>query len=159
MALPTAAPVTIELASAGGSSTFGIGTIITVMMISRAGSPGRPNTALNRVGFFSGQPHQRQVIHDVRYLPRYEMELHERSVEIARADLAERLQSVHAASALLASSSISSGEASFASGTTPSTAASCTDDRARRKGCQAAIQGAPAHAETCLWFRPGEQRT
>jgi hypothetical protein len=38
--------------------------------------------------------HEQLVIHGVRYLPRYEMELHERSVEIPRADLAERLQSV-----------------------------------------------------------------
>src|SRR5262249_48429615 len=38
--------------------------------------------------------HEQLVIHGVRYLPRYEMELHERSVEIIRADLAERLQSV-----------------------------------------------------------------
>src|SRR5262249_1279834 len=38
--------------------------------------------------------HEQLVIHGVPYLPRYEMELHERPVEITRADLAERLQSV-----------------------------------------------------------------
>jgi Hypothetical methyltransferase/Helicase conserved C-terminal domain/Type III restriction enzyme, res subunit len=38
--------------------------------------------------------HEQLVIHGVRYLPRYEMELHERPVEIARPDLAEHLQSV-----------------------------------------------------------------
>ena len=35
--------------------------------------------------------HEQLVIHGVRYLPRYEMELHERPVEIVRSDLAERL--------------------------------------------------------------------
>jgi len=38
--------------------------------------------------------HQQLVIHGVRYVPRYEMELHERPVEILAPDLAERLQSV-----------------------------------------------------------------
>src|SRR6478672_9549278 len=38
--------------------------------------------------------HEQLVIHGVRYLPQYEMELHERPVEIVRSDLAERLQSV-----------------------------------------------------------------
>jgi hypothetical protein len=38
--------------------------------------------------------HEQLVIHGVRYLPRYEMELHERLVEISRPELAERLQSV-----------------------------------------------------------------
>src|SRR5262249_11764803 len=38
--------------------------------------------------------HEQLVIHGVRYMPRYEMELHERPVEITRPDLAERLQSV-----------------------------------------------------------------
>ena len=38
--------------------------------------------------------HEQLVIHGVRYVPRYEMELHERSVEILAPDLADRLQSV-----------------------------------------------------------------
>jgi hypothetical protein len=38
--------------------------------------------------------HEQLVIHGVRYLPRYEMELHERPVEIVRSDLAERLSAV-----------------------------------------------------------------
>jgi superfamily II DNA or RNA helicase len=38
--------------------------------------------------------HEQLVIHGVRYLPRYEMELHERPVEILGAELADRLQSV-----------------------------------------------------------------
>ena len=38
--------------------------------------------------------HEQLVIHGVRYVPRYEMELHERPVEILGADLAERLQAV-----------------------------------------------------------------
>ena len=38
--------------------------------------------------------HEQLVIHGVRYVPRYEMELHERPVEILALDLAERLQSV-----------------------------------------------------------------
>ncbi len=38
--------------------------------------------------------HEQLVIHGVRYVPRYEMELHERPVEILAPDLAERLQSV-----------------------------------------------------------------
>jgi Helicase conserved C-terminal domain len=38
--------------------------------------------------------HEQLVIHGVRYVPRYEIELHERPVEIVAADLAERLQSV-----------------------------------------------------------------
>ncbi|MGB8068127.1 MAG: hypothetical protein WCF38_10565, partial [Pseudolabrys sp.] len=38
--------------------------------------------------------HEQLVIHGVRYVPRYEMELHERPVEILALDFAERLQSV-----------------------------------------------------------------
>jgi superfamily II DNA or RNA helicase len=38
--------------------------------------------------------HEQLVIHGVRYVPRYEMELHERPVEIVGLDLADRLQSV-----------------------------------------------------------------
>jgi hypothetical protein len=38
--------------------------------------------------------HEQLVIHGVRYVPRYEMELHERPVEIVGSDLAERLRSV-----------------------------------------------------------------
>jgi Helicase conserved C-terminal domain/Type III restriction enzyme, res subunit len=38
--------------------------------------------------------HEQLVIHGVRYVPRYEMELHERHVEILAPELAERLQSV-----------------------------------------------------------------
>ena len=38
--------------------------------------------------------HEQLVIHGVRYVPRYEMELHERPVVILGADLAERLQAV-----------------------------------------------------------------
>jgi len=38
--------------------------------------------------------HEQLVIHGVRYVPRYEMELHERAVEILAPELAERLQSV-----------------------------------------------------------------
>jgi superfamily II DNA or RNA helicase len=38
--------------------------------------------------------HEQLVIHGVRYVPRYEIELHERPVEILGADLAGRLQSV-----------------------------------------------------------------
>jgi hypothetical protein len=38
--------------------------------------------------------HEQLVIHGVRYVPQYEMELHERPVEILALDLAERLQSV-----------------------------------------------------------------
>src|SRR4029077_8474325 len=38
--------------------------------------------------------HQQLVIYGVRYVPRYEIELHERPVEIFAADLAERLQSI-----------------------------------------------------------------
>jgi hypothetical protein len=38
--------------------------------------------------------HEQLVIHGVRYLPRYDMELHERRVEIVGPDLAERLQAV-----------------------------------------------------------------
>ena len=38
--------------------------------------------------------HEQLVIHGVRYLPRYEMELHERRVEVVRSDLAERLSTV-----------------------------------------------------------------
>jgi superfamily II DNA or RNA helicase len=38
--------------------------------------------------------HEQLVIHGVRYVPRYEMELHERHVEILAPQLAERLQSV-----------------------------------------------------------------
>jgi hypothetical protein len=38
--------------------------------------------------------HEQLVIHGVRYVPRYEMELHERPVEILALDLVERLQSV-----------------------------------------------------------------
>lgn len=38
--------------------------------------------------------HEQLVIHGVRYVPRYEIELHERPVEIVGANLAERLQSV-----------------------------------------------------------------
>ena len=38
--------------------------------------------------------HEQLVIHGVRYLPRYEMELHERPVEIVRSDLAEHLLAV-----------------------------------------------------------------
>ena len=36
--------------------------------------------------------HEQLVIHGVRYLPRYDMELHERRVEMVRSDLAEHLQ-------------------------------------------------------------------
>jgi superfamily II DNA or RNA helicase len=38
--------------------------------------------------------HEQLVIHGVRYIPRYEMELHERPIEILAPDLAERLQSI-----------------------------------------------------------------
>jgi hypothetical protein len=38
--------------------------------------------------------HEQLVIHGVRYVPRYEMELHERAVEILAPDLADQLQSV-----------------------------------------------------------------
>ena len=38
--------------------------------------------------------HEQLVIHGVRYIPRYEMELHERHVEILAPELAESLQSV-----------------------------------------------------------------
>jgi hypothetical protein len=38
--------------------------------------------------------HEQLVIHGVRYVPRYEMELHERPVEILAINLTERLQSV-----------------------------------------------------------------
>jgi len=38
--------------------------------------------------------HEQLVIHGVRYVPRYEMELHERPVEILAPNLAERLQGV-----------------------------------------------------------------
>src|SRR5215470_11903009 len=38
--------------------------------------------------------HEQLVIHGVRYVPRYEIELHERPVEIFATHLADRLQSV-----------------------------------------------------------------
>ena len=38
--------------------------------------------------------HEQLVIHGVRYSPRYEIELHERPIEIFASDIAERLQSV-----------------------------------------------------------------